>query len=315
MSIEFACPYCETVSSVPDAYAGKRGKCHSCRKVIEVPDPAEGDGPAPGPRPGTGRQGAGRGPAAGQAFGDPVKPPSDLEAMYVRSNDAGEPGSDTKPCPYCGEGIKRVAKKCKYCGEFLDRRLRPTGGSASRVTLASPWTRLAAHIIDNLLYLPIVLIIAFPAGVLVVESQKGGRPNPILGLLIILGCAGLFVLTAYQWYLTATRGATLGKGWLGIKILTIHGTEVDFLTGVVMRNWVIGFGQVLLGMVSMGWLLGLVDSLMIFSADRRCLHDHIAKTQVIETASQRRAPPRRPPGVRPPVTGGPLGRRRGTARP
>jgi hypothetical protein len=33
----------------------------------------------------------------------------------------------TRPCPYCGETILRVAKKCKHCGEFLDEGC-PEGG-------------------------------------------------------------------------------------------------------------------------------------------------------------------------------------------
>lgn len=33
---------------------------------------------------------------------------------------------DTKPCPYCGEPIKKIARKCKWCGEFLDEENRPT---------------------------------------------------------------------------------------------------------------------------------------------------------------------------------------------
>lgn len=33
-------------------------------------------------------------------------------------------GHNDKDCPYCGEIIKRVAKKCKHCGEFLDKRMR-----------------------------------------------------------------------------------------------------------------------------------------------------------------------------------------------
>ena len=41
-----------------------------------------------------------------------------------------------KDCKYCGESIKRVAKKCKYCGEFLDKRLKPSRNSAARAKSA-----------------------------------------------------------------------------------------------------------------------------------------------------------------------------------
>lgn len=90
--IQFACPYCETISSVPDSFAGKQGKCPACNKVIEVPDPnaaeyAEPDPPAPG---------------AGDDY-------------------------DTKTCKYCGETVRRVAKKCKFCGEFFDKEAQRMG--------------------------------------------------------------------------------------------------------------------------------------------------------------------------------------------
>ncbi len=36
---------------------------------------------------------------------------------------------DTKPCPFCGETIKAVAKKCRFCGEMLDGSVVPSDGN------------------------------------------------------------------------------------------------------------------------------------------------------------------------------------------
>lgn len=33
---------------------------------------------------------------------------------------------ETKPCPYCGEPIQKVARKCKWCGEWLEKDNRPS---------------------------------------------------------------------------------------------------------------------------------------------------------------------------------------------
>lgn len=48
---------------------------------------------------------------------------------------------DTKPCPYCGEMVKQVARKCRFCGEYLDEelereeRIRNAPSMAERIAL------------------------------------------------------------------------------------------------------------------------------------------------------------------------------------
>jgi len=51
-----------------------------------------------------------------------------------------------------------------------------------------------------------------------------------------------------------------------------------FVHGVLLRQWVMGL---LNAIPFIGNIIALVDPLMIFGDERRCLHDHIAGTKVI----------------------------------
>jgi uncharacterized RDD family membrane protein YckC len=95
----------------------------------------------------------------------------------------------------------------------------------------------------------------------------------VVGLLVAVGIA------IYQWILISRTGQSLGKKWTGIRIQRIDGARVNFGTGVVLRNWV----PKLMGAVPyLGLLFHLLDALFIFRDDRRCLHDHIAGTKVVQ---------------------------------
>ena len=55
--------------------------------------------------------------------------------------------------------------------------------------------------------------------------------------------------------------------------------KAGFLKNVVLRNWV----NFLICMVPMvGGIYGIVDILLIFRADCRCIHDFIAGTRVVQ---------------------------------
>lgn len=87
---------------------------------------------------------------------------------------------------------------------------------------------------------------------------------------------GICALIAIQIYFLSSRGQTLGKMVMNIKIVKIATDKNGgFGTNVVMRT-------IANGILSLVPLYSLVDVLFIFREDRRCLHDLIAGTQVVE---------------------------------
>jgi uncharacterized RDD family membrane protein YckC len=147
--------------------------------------------------------------------------------------------------------------------------------------LAERGTRLGAVMIDGLL----MLAAALPAGAVLgfmVYASRGSMSGDDAELMVygLMAVMVLMVLAfiGYQWYLVATTGQSLAKRWMGIKIVRLDGSPVGFVHGVILRVWVVSA----LGYIPFaGGLIGLVNALMIFGEERRCLHDHIAGTRVI----------------------------------
>jgi uncharacterized RDD family membrane protein YckC len=103
-----------------------------------------------------------------------------------------------------------------------------------------------------------------------------------VGLFFLLWAPLIAALGGYQWFLTVTRGQTVGKRFCGIRIVHIDNSPVGFVSGVVLRGWVpaaISWAVALVGIQN--WLFWLVDCLLIFTPGRRTLHDRIAGTKVI----------------------------------
>jgi len=101
----------------------------------------------------------------------------------------------------------------------------------------------------------------------------------LLGGAAAIGFLGALGVAIYQWMLIIRTGQSLGKKWTGIRIARIDGGRVTFGTGVVLRNWV---PKVMGAVPYLGMLFYLIDCLFIFREDRRCVHDHIAGTYVVE---------------------------------
>ncbi|MFD2670613.1 RDD family protein [Marinicrinis sediminis] len=130
--------------------------------------------------------------------------------------------------------------------------------------LSSKSRRLLAHLLDAAFY-----IVSFFLIVMI-----GSRWSEELFLTVIISWVLMFVIV--QIYLSSTRGQTIGKLCLGIQVVSQYDDDkIGFYRVVFLRVIV---AQVLLGYVP---FYAIINILMIFGEDQRCLHDRIAKTDVI----------------------------------
>ena len=89
---------------------------------------------------------------------------------------------------------------------------------------------------------------------------------------------GFILFLLIHGYLIATRGQTVGKALLKIRIVRSDGSPASFGRIVGLRYLPT---SVLASIPVIGTIYGLLDVLLIFRASRRCLHDNIADTIVV----------------------------------
>jgi len=159
---------------------------------------------------------------------------------------------------------------------------------ADDADLASRGIRFVASLLDGVLFLctliPAMLLMAIGGGPDHIEQNN----EPLMMLIVFITLALMLALAIYNWWLLATEGQTIAKRLLGIRIVKIDGSPVDFLVAVILRSWVLGFVTGILNQCCLGWIVSLVDALFIFNPDRRCLHDHIAGTKVVNATPSSR---------------------------
>jgi uncharacterized RDD family membrane protein YckC len=136
--------------------------------------------------------------------------------------------------------------------------------------LAEVGTRLAARLLDLLVFwAPFVLgLVALG----MVEPHREG-----LGALQIVGICLMLLMPLsmpLQWFLIGTRGQSIGKLALGIRVVDGRGATPPWTTVLVARE---GARFVLASIPFIGSLLGLADSLAIFRVNRQTMHDGAAR--------------------------------------
>ncbi|MFN7560863.1 MAG: RDD family protein [Prosthecobacter sp.] len=147
------------------------------------------------------------------------------------------------------------------------------------LTPASRGARLGACLLDCLTGLVGIGIPLSAAIFFMVQMDKSGSEDVPAGAIVCFVLTGLAFLGLTIWniVLLTTRGQTLGKKWLGIRIVTFpDGQNPGFVKAFLLRSFVNGIiGQVVP-------FYGLIDPCFIFREDNRCVHDLLADTTVIE---------------------------------
>lgn len=138
--------------------------------------------------------------------------------------------------------------------------------------------RLASAIADGLVLLAINIPIMMGTG----YFQRAMQQQVTLGEQLGYSVVGLAIYMLINGYPLAKRGQTVGKMLGGIRI-------VDNDTGEILPLGRLFFLRLvpiqIANMIPIaGQVFNLIDALMIFGSERRCLHDRIANTKVIVAA-------------------------------
>jgi uncharacterized RDD family membrane protein YckC len=208
-------------------------------------------------------------------------------------------------CPSCGEvnfvaeDLPLATQVCSACRAPIDgkaSRRAPTGSvsppdsrlenpyaspvSSAALLAAQPRSRAGdqarrsmrwvGSMVDGFAIIPILLAASSAADTFRLDFQNlNHRLSVPLGSLAVLLCI--------QSVLMATRGQSLGKVLLGMKVVNLHDENIpDFYRGVILRVW---FQKLLCAIPG----YALLDALFIFGLEERCLHDYMAATRVITT--------------------------------
>jgi uncharacterized RDD family membrane protein YckC len=150
--------------------------------------------------------------------------------------------------------------------------------------LASRGSRLGANLLDGLVYIGPAAVAGVGLALFAAGRRQAAAALPTAGLVLgVAGALAFLGLAIFQMYRLATTGQTLGKKWVGVRVVKLDGAPVNFSSAVMLRAVLPG----LLGAVPyVGWLFALVDTFFIFRDDRRCIHDLIATTKVVEAPTE-----------------------------
>ncbi|MCU0721608.1 MAG: RDD family protein [Pirellula sp.] len=148
---------------------------------------------------------------------------------------------------------------------------------------ASSLSRIGAFLADLFLYLS---AIAVGLVTCIWMSKQGWVENPLrqlqrgqelTGKVNLLVTLPFWMLQIFQWGLITIQGQTIGKYLLGIRIVSISGRATGFLQAVLVRSLICNTLSYIIPFYF------LINCVLIFSNSKRCLHDYISGTRVVNS--------------------------------
>lgn len=150
----------------------------------------------------------------------------------------------------------------------------PSVGPLAGVELAGRLRRLGATLIDAILVPMLTIVLVMITGV-VEDAEDYVDATWALWVLLLAVVSYLLLNGVTLW----RGGQTIGKRLTGIAIVRADGTPAPFWKLVCIRA--LFFPLLFLVVVPWVTLLPLLDQLLVFRRDRRCLHDFAAGTLVV----------------------------------
>ena len=190
-----------------------------------------------------------------------------------------------------------------------EAKLTPVSRVPRDIPLARRFTRFLAAFVDDIIdlayRLPIFALLAFMNDERLSDAHHPEFPFQLLLVASVPGFLGFLLIHGY---LLKTRGQTVGKLLLGIRITDLDGNVPEFGKVILLRYLpisIVSLIPVLGGCLKvpsggpdgvrqalqvvlvifpievLGASLLLLDLVFIFRGDRRCIHDLLAGTKVL----------------------------------
>ncbi|MDP4175719.1 MAG: RDD family protein [Bacteroidota bacterium] len=145
--------------------------------------------------------------------------------------------------------------------------------------LASRTDRLAAVIVDSV----VVLITAFILLLIIIFSGFENFYNSCFTGSFILKVisytfTGSVIYLPLNGYLLYKYGQTIGKRFMGIKIVDMNNKVPSLYRSYFLRSFLIS----LFAIIPILNFAIMLDDLFIFTKRQRCIHDYLAGTKVVD---------------------------------